>query len=83
MQVTTAWRRSSHSSHPEGNCVELAQAWRKSSHSTPDEGECIEVGAGSHLIAVRDSKDPTGPVLALAPATWRALLTDIKADATI
>jgi hypothetical protein len=37
--------------------------WRKSSRSTGD-GECVEVallGSG----AVRDSKNPTGPILAV------------------
>ena len=40
--------------------------WRKSSYSGANGGECIEVAAtGKPLIAVRDSKDPNGPKLAL------------------
>ncbi|HEY3610396.1 MAG TPA: DUF397 domain-containing protein [Pseudonocardiaceae bacterium] len=47
------WRKSSYSSSQE-NCVEL----RKSSYSSGGEN-CVEVGPG----AVRDSKNPDGPVL--------------------
>lgn len=36
-------------------------SWRKSSFSAPDGGECVEVYRD--LAAVRDSKDPGGPVL--------------------
>lgn len=39
--------------------------WRKSTHSGPNGGECIELadvaGATVGAVAVRDSKDPTGP----------------------
>jgi hypothetical protein len=30
---------------------------------------------------VRDSKDPDGPALAFAPASWQALLDGIKSGA--
>lgn len=48
--------------------------WRKSSHSGPNGGECIELAglAGvAGAVAVRDSKDPNGPVLLLTPAALR------------
>lgn len=46
--------------------------WRKSSRSN-GERECVEVAGldGGHR-AVRDSKDPAGPVLIVTPAQWAA-----------
>jgi hypothetical protein len=58
------WRKSSYSSGQNGNCVELAcletAPWRKSSYSSGQGGNCVEL---AHVGAVRDSKNPTGPVL--------------------
>ena len=51
------WRKSSFSGN-EANCVELR--WRKSSFSA-NESNCVELNQS--LDAVRDSKNPTGPVL--------------------
>jgi len=54
--------------------------WRKSSYSGSNGGDCVEIavltGDGR---AVRDSKDPGGPVLAFAPDDWRAFTVAIKA----
>ncbi|MDL4777494.1 MULTISPECIES: DUF397 domain-containing protein [Thermomonosporaceae] len=48
--------------------------WRTSSHSGSGD-QCVEVAALSDGVhAVRDSKDPHGPALVLAPAAWRRLL---------
>jgi hypothetical protein len=59
-EVVGSWRRSSHSGN-ESNCVELT--WRKSSRSA-NESNCVEV---SHTLdAVRDSKNPAGPILRAA-----------------
>jgi hypothetical protein len=65
-----SWRTSSHSAS--GDCVEVA-SWRTSSYSR-HLGECVEVGQDRQVIAVRDSKNPGGPVLAFSPTEWRALL---------
>ncbi|WP_329125826.1 DUF397 domain-containing protein [Streptomyces sp. NBC_01465] len=44
----------------------------KSSYSTAG-GECVEVARNiPGTVAVRDSKDPEGPILRLAPASWGA-----------
>jgi hypothetical protein len=46
--------------------------WRRSSYSGTS-GNCIEVAAISHGgRAVRDSKDPTGPVLTFTTDQWSA-----------
>lgn len=67
------WRKSSYSGG-DGNCVEIA--WRKSSHSGSN-GDCVEVGWPQVGVAVRDSKNVSGPTLAFETATWRAFLTRI------
>ncbi|MFD7224504.1 DUF397 domain-containing protein [Streptomyces sp. NPDC059892] len=44
----------------------------KSSYSNPS-GECVEVAQNvPGTVAVRDSKNPTGPLLQLTPAAWSA-----------
>jgi Domain of unknown function (DUF397) len=55
--------------------TELSRAvWRKSSRSGSGD-QCVEVAAlRGGRRAVRDSKDPQGPVLLLTAATWRALI---------
>jgi hypothetical protein len=51
-------------------------SWRKSSHSN-GQSNCVEVATNlvaddqPGIVAVRDSKDRTGPVLVLTPAQWR------------
>ncbi|MFI8070925.1 DUF397 domain-containing protein [Streptomyces sp. NPDC086033] len=45
-------------------------AWFKSSYSGDDSGDCIEVAAAPTTVHVRDSKDTTGPQLALSRTTW-------------
>ena len=54
--------------------------WRKSSHSNDQGGNCIEVADGmGEAIPVRDSKDPSGPVLAFTREAWQAFITDVRA----
>lgn len=70
------WHKSSHSSG-NGDCVEVAfTGWRTSSHSHGN-GDCVQVAQTGALVGVRDSKDPAGPVLAVGPTEWSALLTGI------
>ncbi|MQY07435.1 DUF397 domain-containing protein [Actinomadura macrotermitis] len=53
--------------------------WRKSTYSSgSDPSSCVEVRGLDEAIAVRDSTDPEGPRLDLAPHTWRTLLETIK-----
>lgn len=51
--------------------------WRKSSYSGNSGGECVELRAG--LDAVRDSKNPDGPVLEVEPARLKAFVNAVKA----
>jgi hypothetical protein len=54
--------------------------WRKSSYSGSNGGACIEVADNvPGVVAVRDSKDPGGPVLAFRADDWRAFTVAIKA----
>ncbi|WFE52362.1 DUF397 domain-containing protein [Micromonospora sp. WMMD1155] len=49
--------------------------WRRSTRSGPDGGNCVEVADNlSGLVAVRDSKDPAGPVLVFTPEAWRTFV---------
>ena len=55
--------------------------WRKSSYSGSNGGTCVEVGTAGLAVAVRDSKDPDGPLLAFAADTWKAFAEQVKAGA--
>jgi len=57
--------------------VDLATAtWRKSSHSGSN--GCVEVAHGGDQVAVRDSKDPSGPMLLFTRLEWRAFLAGVR-----
>ncbi|MET8047792.1 DUF397 domain-containing protein [Streptosporangium sp. NPDC005286] len=52
--------------------------FRKSSYSNSGDA-CVEVATNlPGLVAVRDSKDPSGPVLTFSPATWNDFLAGIR-----
>jgi hypothetical protein len=53
-------------------------AWRKSSRSTDTRG-CVEAAfLADGRVAVRDSKDRTGPALVYTPREWDAFLKGAK-----
>ena len=57
-----------------GDASELA--WFKSSYSGGTDGEsCLEIAVAPGTIHVRDSKDTSGPQLALTPETWADFVT--------
>ncbi|HLI40669.1 MAG TPA: DUF397 domain-containing protein [Streptosporangiaceae bacterium] len=51
--------------------------WRKSSYSFANHN-CVEVGTGPAVVALRDSKDPRGPVLRVSLRTWAEFATRVK-----
>jgi Domain of unknown function (DUF397). len=58
------------------------QSWRKSSYSADNGAACVEVTGGiPGMVAVRDSKDPDGPILTFTHAEWRAFLKELKTKA--
>jgi Domain of unknown function (DUF397) len=53
--------------------------WRKSSYSSGNGGNCIEIStAGRDTVAVRDSKDVTGPELEFTGRAWMTFIQAIK-----
>ncbi|MFF5205916.1 DUF397 domain-containing protein [Streptosporangium sp. NPDC000396] len=68
---TLKWRKSSFSGNNGGDCVEVAEletASQKPAHK-PDA-----------VLALRDSKDPSGPVLFFSDGEWAAFLDGVKAS---
>ncbi|TDD83944.1 DUF397 domain-containing protein [Actinomadura rubrisoli] len=53
--------------------------WRKSSRSDEHGGECVEVASLVPVVAVRDSRDPDGPVLGFSRAAFTGLVGAIRA----
>jgi Domain of unknown function (DUF397) len=54
--------------------------WLKSSYSGNNGGNCVEVARNlPGAVAIRDSKNPDGPVLVLAPDAFAAFTDGIRA----
>ncbi|MEU4779379.1 DUF397 domain-containing protein [Micromonospora sp. NPDC023633] len=53
--------------------------WRKSTRSGDNGGDCVEVATNlPGIVAVRDSKDDTGPALAFNPDGWQIFVNEVK-----
>jgi hypothetical protein len=63
--------------------MDLTRAeWRKSSRSGSNGGACVEVARNlPRIVAVRDSKNPDGPVLIVSRDTWAQFITRLRATA--
>lgn len=51
--------------------------WRKSARSG-NNGQCVEVRHQEDAVDVRDSKDPTGPILTFALSEWAAFIASAR-----
>ncbi|MFF2792554.1 DUF397 domain-containing protein [Streptomyces sp. NPDC058049] len=75
------WRKSSYSGTNGGECIECAPlgtaAWRKASYSGNTGGECVEVAAQPCEVAVRDSKNPGGPVFTVTAAAFTTFVRSL------
>jgi hypothetical protein len=55
--------------------------WQKSTYSGSNGGQCVEVACNlPGIVAVRDSKDPTGPKLIVASRDWTAFVRRVTGD---
>ncbi|GLV82700.1 toxin [Streptomyces lavendulae subsp. lavendulae] len=72
------WRKSSYSGNTGGECIECAPlgsaTWVKASRSSTNGGECVEVSPQPCRVAVRDSKNPGGPVFTVGRDAFAAFV---------
>jgi hypothetical protein len=63
--------------------MDLTRAeWRKSSRSGSNGGNCVEVARNlPGIVAVRDSKNPDGPVLIVSSGQWAGFVARLRAAA--
>ena len=54
---------------------------RHKSSASGGNSECVEIACTGSLVLVRDSGDPSGALLACAPAQWSAFLTRVRSGA--
>ena len=60
----------------------LEWRWRKSSYSGNGGSNCVEVAPNlPGVVAVRDSKNPDGPVLIVSRYEWASFLTSLRTTA--
>jgi hypothetical protein len=55
-----------------------AATWFKSSYSGGNSDNCVEVAFVDDAVAVRDSKNPTGPALVYTRTEWDAFVEGVK-----
>jgi Domain of unknown function (DUF397) len=55
---------------------DIPAAWRKSTLSGTN--GCIEVAFVGGRVAIRNSKNPSGPVLTFSPTEWEAFLGGVR-----
>ena len=61
---------------------QIEPRWRKSSYSGNGGGDCVEVARNlPGVVAVRDSKNPEGPVLIISRNEWARFISRLRATA--
>jgi hypothetical protein len=61
---------------------QIVPHWHKSSFSGNGGGDCVEVARNlPRIVAVRDSKNPHGPVLIISRDEWVRFITRLRATA--
>jgi Domain of unknown function (DUF397) len=74
-----AWRKSSHSG-ANGSCVEVAPVPGAALDGTAlDSTALTSTGSPPGMIAVRDSKNRSGPALVFTARQWRTFAAGVKA----
>lgn len=62
-----------------GNPALTGAVWVKSTRSGSNGGQCVQVAGNlPGVVAVRDSKNPSGPALTVAPVAWSAFAAELK-----
>jgi hypothetical protein len=63
--------------------MDLSRAeWCKASKSSSNGGACVEVARNlPGIVAVRDSKNPHGPVLTISRDDWASFITRLQSTA--
>ena len=63
--------------------ADLSRAvWHKSTRSNGSGGACVEVARNlPGIVAVRDSKNPDGPVLIISRDEWASFIARIRSTA--
>ena len=57
---------------------EIPIMWRKSTRSLGGSNECVEVAIRDDFVFVRDSRDPTGPILIFEHQSWVKFIDAIR-----
>jgi hypothetical protein len=58
--------------------VDISRAVWRTSRRSGGNGNCVEVAFLDAAVAVRDSKDPSGPVLVFTPGEWAAFVGGVR-----
>jgi hypothetical protein len=62
-----------------GSADLIKATWKKSTYSGGTGGNCVEIARNlPGVVAVRDSKDPSGPALVLDPQVFAAFTAGVR-----
>lgn len=59
--------------------METTQRWQRATRCSGVNTTCVEVATATDGVAVRDSKDPAGPVLRFTVEEWRVFVDGVRA----